>query len=460
MLKFKLILNVLFVVTPVLVLSRMCSINEYGIGSWFLDATVKEKSFLCCGYDEKDYLNLRTYCGYKQQFSFNNMYRGGLVSEYSVKLYAHLADHACRCDFDDRTLVKRREQYRWRPFGCEFPSWNATDFCLYLGKRNIMIIGDSVSMQQCDTLINMIIHADQNCADQIYCARSNHLISLNSELYNSDLHNFTYYLQSSVLPDIVLISTGAHFQNMTNLFNMTIHLVVAEINELKHNLLRKNQTMPIFYWNQISIGHINCHLETEPLQNITFLNVQSGDQYHWKYLEKFDELARELFLANNLSYFDMTPLKYRADGHISSGEGMWNLNSYKYGKDCLHYCAPGPLDIFSQALQLHLSHLFPKSIELKKNTYSYLPVGTPLNNMSKLELFSRLHDVVVHCFSGSRDFYYVQHGILHKIPNMDTFHYNNFSMGEVMYFDQSLIEAAPKGDDIPACIPGPRCRRR
>ena len=51
-------------------------------------------------------------------------------------------------------------------------------------------------------------------------------------------------------------------------------------------------------------------------------------------------------------------------------------------------------------------------------------------------------------------------GTLKLIPNMDTFHFNNYSLGEVEYFPLNIIEAAPKGESLPACTPGPRCRRR
>jgi hypothetical protein len=275
-----------------------------------------------------------------------------------------------------------------------------------------------------------------------------------------------FFFEVPTFPDIVLLSTGAHYHNEIELFNSSIQSVMDKLTNLKKYTYNSNISFPKVFWMQVSVGHVGCNRITKPLTSISDLNLETEfDIYHWKYLDLYNQIAKELFLKNNMSYFDMTPLKYRADAHISSGEGNWTLDSFKNGRDCLHYCAPGPLDFFSRAFLSHLFHIKAPNSERNESKYSkydtnfvQFPLGTDTSLWNKSQKLHHMHDVVVHCFSGETNFYYVEHGLLRRIPNLDTMNYNNFSLKEVEYFDWDIIKEATRGPDFPACVPGPRCR--
>ena len=483
-------------------LSRRCTIEEYPIGSWRLSPSPKKdifkrKSFICCGSDQDEFKTLENYCGQSRQIPYHNFQlRGGMKNRYSVSIYAHTSDHGCSCDKENRTSIYEREKYEWVPSNaCEFIDWNASEFCEYLGpNRTIMMIGDSTTMQKCITLINMIVRENEYCSDQIVCVRNDLLIPREKLPYDhtNKFHNpfkFTVFVEA-VMPDIILVNTGHHYtllQNALSAFAETIELFVDEVKTIKRKYERVNRPAPLIYWIQQQYGHRGCEgerglkpmdmgsLEREGVLNTntnTNTNTNaSEDKYNWRHLETFDQIAKDLFLLHNLSYLDLSPLKYRSDAHPSSGSASDQRNgfswyeSYKFGIDCLHYCLPGPLDIFPRILLLHLMTLYSKNNDRdswRKKDFS-LPVGTDvLASYNTSQRLSVLNDAVVHCMGsdcpGSDDFYYVLHGVFHRIPNRDTFFFNNFSIAEVEYAEWKYIQAAPKGADLPACVPDtPRC---
>ena len=70
------------------------------------------------------------------------------------------------------------------------------------------------------------------------------------------------------------------------------------------------------------------------------------DRYHWNLEVDFDELSRNVSLEYGFEVLDMSPLYLRPDSHPG-------------GTDCLHFCIPGPLNLFSILL---LQMLYNKEI--------------------------------------------------------------------------------------------------
>jgi len=297
--------------------SRKCGVNEYQEGTWTLSPQVTEKPFICCGYDEQDFKRVELYCGTTPQHhgadsTSNHIFNGVAKSRYNVKLYRHVSDHACKCDRQNLTAISRREKYIWSPSKCDLTPWDAKELCEYLGNRTLMLIGDSTLMQMCTTLINMLTRDDrQNCAEQVFCARTNMLFAHD---LMADKRNFTYFFEKFV-PDVILFSTGAHYGNRVHLFNQTINAVAAIIMDIKSKA-NKTSTSPIFYWVGITVGHIGCQFIYEPLLNISNSTWNDGDDiYSWRFLPMFDQMAKKLFERINVSYMDISPLRYRADSH-------------------------------------------------------------------------------------------------------------------------------------------------
>jgi hypothetical protein len=130
----------------------------------------------------------------------------------------------------------------------------------------------------------------------------------------ADKRNFTYFFEKFV-PDVILFSTGAHYGNRVHLFNQTINAVAAIIMDIKSKA-NKTSTSPIFYWVGITVGHIGCQFIYEPLLNISNSTWNDGDDiYSWRFLPMFDQMAKKLFERINVSYMDISPLRYRADSH-------------------------------------------------------------------------------------------------------------------------------------------------
>ena len=262
------------------------------------------------------------------------------------------------------------------------------------------------------------------------------------------------------------MSTGLHYVGTSQyviILNETIHSIVKRIDSLKLRFSATGRSVPIFYWVQLNNGHTNCEMVTEPLKILPNFESPINDTYGWRYLDVFDRLAKDLFLKYGNRYLDLSPLRYRADAHPSSGWkmkkgkdlGLGFYLDYKIPTDCLNYCMPGPIDVFSNILQIHLSHLFERSSPSKAN-YTYLPVGSYLDisNRSSV-LLSMAHDCVIHCMGNncprSDDFHYADHGVLRKFPNKDTVLYHKFNLEEIEYFLLKEINAAPKGEPIEPC---------
>jgi hypothetical protein len=72
---------------------------------------------------------------------------------------------------------------------------------------------------------------------------------------------------------------------------------------------------------------------------------------------------------------------------------------------------------------------------------------------SKLE---KLNGHAVRSFSGRQGIFLVENNKLRHIPNMDTFNHLGLSMKYIDYFDDIIVDDAPKGPVVPACV---NCRR-
>ena len=105
---------------------------------------------------------------------------------------------------------------------------------------------------------------------------------------------------------------------------------------------------PKFIWKTQNPGHHACKtgVSEKPLDNLeqyTFVdNVNK-----WNLHRAYDEIARNVSASLGMKVIDMSPLYLRIDGH--PGYLAYDVR----GGDCLHFCLPGPLDIFSIML-LHL----------------------------------------------------------------------------------------------------------
>ena len=83
-----------------------------------------------------------------------------------------------------------------------------------------------------------------------------------------------------------------------------------------------------------------------------------GWVYHWELHPSFDQMAMQFAADLGMGVIDMSPLYLRPDAHIggTTGNGYHMLlageqrGAAPEKMDCLHYCLPGPVDLFNVLL--------------------------------------------------------------------------------------------------------------
>ena len=303
----------------------LCENNAHVEGRWVLDSSIDRKQFVC-GYNpnftEADY----------------TFHDGNLNFEYSK---------GCTCDEADHTMnaVTQREKYQWVPTHCVLPKWDAISFCSVLGNRTIMIIGDSTMHQSSTTLMAMISQNNAKCAHQITYGQSHFLIYGHPTNFKMVHQVEKFYRLHNHLPDIVILTVGAHLGDMGDLTTIweTPEGLINDINFLRSNPWGQHHNIS-FVWKTQNPGHINCTGTPNPLTEIKIGSVDDPvDIFHWNIHPAFDEKNKNYSKALDIKVLDMSPLYYRADGHPSLKQLLYQKKVFY---DCLHYCVPGPLYLF------------------------------------------------------------------------------------------------------------------
>jgi hypothetical protein len=333
-----------------------CIQNEYVTGRWMYDnSTDMKKSFICCAYNHNEKFVDKKYC-LPLDPKFNKTARTKTTTKFryspnqgSNKFFVYPEGDGCSCDLKDGSYsVHNRERYYWKPDKCDLPRWNAKDFCRLLSNRALLVLGDSTGMQSFGTLANMITSGQGDCADQIHYDWSTDLkmngarncyICGSHDIYNS-------VKNQTVSPDIVFILSGAHVHSIEDFQNIW-KIVSSQLRKV-HKLYPKIK----FIYKSQNPDHTNCSRSGIPTETIAPV---LEDKFHWNLHPEFDRISSENVKSlqsvsrserqhhqqphTNTSHFvpfiqymDMTPLAYRPDGHTT--------------RDCLHYCTPGPLDLF------------------------------------------------------------------------------------------------------------------
>jgi len=108
--------------------------------------------------------------------------------------------------------------------------------------------------------------------------------------------------------------------------------VAKRLDEVAEKITKRQNepNPPTFVWK--SISGAGCG-------NINKMSVDNHDpSYTYDLFPTFDAMAREKLTPLGVKFVDLSPLYLRGDAH-PIGQ-----------KDCLHFCAPGPVDIFPRLL--------------------------------------------------------------------------------------------------------------
>ncbi|GJP70793.1 hypothetical protein CLOP_g1695 [Closterium sp. NIES-67] len=293
-------------------------------------------------------------------------------------------------------LQQQQEQRRRRlkkvglvapPLNSSSTSWlpfDPSDFCeRVLKHRRMLVVGDSKQHQLTQSLINALardvrkpasklmheVHAPEGCAAVLDNDESRfqhdfcrsfifnstlcpgfHLDYIRSDrLWIFDPRTPEYDRMPWVLPalshlataDIILINRGAHWTT-TEDFLSGVRSAARYIRQhFPDKLVIYRNTPP---------GHVECAGMDRPLK-------QPQDQellpYYWKDLREQNEAVRKVVEESGAVYMDVEGmLALRWDGHVGMVPG-------RDKPDCLHYCQPGPLDVYPQFLYNILIRLMP-----------------------------------------------------------------------------------------------------
>ena len=201
--------------------------------------------------------------------------------------------------------------------------------------------GDSTMHQTATTLMSMITFHGGKCADRIVYAQSHYLIfgGINYKVVDHIVNH------KKQLPDIVIMTVGAHLQDMGDL-KMIWDSLLNDISYLRSNDTPWGYHNFTFIWKTQNPGHLNCTNIFEPF---TKSNIRTRDPndpsdiFHWNLHSEFDQYNIEMALKSGFKVIDMSPLYYRPDAHVALNLLFPNK---KVAYDCLHYCNPGPLNLF------------------------------------------------------------------------------------------------------------------
>lgn len=323
---------------PLYVCKDLCKNNSHIHGEWIIDDTMVNKSFVCCGGGlgyagsrgpPYDFQNIPSnYCHQEHTLPF-------FIENGYVGLSSQCNDDCCICDRTDNTRfeINQREKFIWVPTDCEMTRWNATQLCEKLSSRTLLLLGDSTMQQTASTLMSMVSANGGQCGEQIKYGRTDFLFGFGTG--NHELPNFI----EKVEPDLLILTAGAHIHDTGDLYHI--------FNSFSEYITKRNERgMKIpstIIWKTQNPGHLNCLTAELPYKSDGNQNAASDplhEKYNWKRFQEFDDMARRSAHDFNISaVLDMSPLYLRPDGHIR-GEHQ----------DCLHYCQPGPLNVFSVLL--------------------------------------------------------------------------------------------------------------
>ena len=175
-------------------------------------------------------------------------------------------------------------------------------------------------------------NSSENCHTQVFVGNSDYLAF--------PIKHFKDWMTYSeaVDADIVILNSGPHLHDVGDHWHIW-NMLVPQILDARE----KKPGMKVV-WKTSNPPHLDCRAEQKPMLKYTNISIgDPRDRYGWYSIELGDGVARRNCAENNITLLDMSPLYLRADAHpkkVLSGGYI----------DCLHFCTPGPLNLFSQLL--------------------------------------------------------------------------------------------------------------
>ncbi|XP_020699064.1 protein trichome birefringence-like 2 [Dendrobium catenatum] len=339
-----------------------------------------------------------------------DIFDGGWVRDLTKPYYPPGSCPYIDIDFDCYKNGRPDDEFlrwRWKPYGCDIPSLNATDFLERLKGKRILFVGDSLNRNMWESLI-CILHNSIKDRSRVYevsgrskfkiqgyysfrfedymCSvdfvRSPFLVKelllknangSENERLRLDLLDET--MAAYHLADIVVFNTGhwwTHEKTSSgiNYYQEGNHVypvldvmkaykkALTTWSEWVDRYLDSSKTQVVF--RGYSVTHFRggqwnsggqCHKEIEPIFNDTFIT---------KYPKKMIALEGVLRkMETPVLYLNISRLTdYRKDGHPSIYRKKYNseeeLREAEKSQDCSHWCLPGVPDTWNELLYASL----------------------------------------------------------------------------------------------------------
>ena len=362
-----------------------CNGVDYAHGKWVEDVSLwndPSQNFLCCGGVNYEELG-------NQEFDNVLNPKVSHICKADVAIY----DHGCSCMarhmqskyketipyiFNEATEREYRYfpnsvKYRWETSQCELHDWNAYKFCEVLGKKKVLIIGDSTSNQVSGTLKSMIFQANITDDSLYQCQKQ---IKFHwSDLLVASKYHYSSGRGNSIAGDIleegskgnffdIIIFGNFHGTHMTSAFGYNYtdprfgDALLVKISQnigIARKYYEENQKpLPKFIYKTVSLPHSNClnkfnkgailSESSNDIFKLKELNSHGlGKKYNWAGETKLEHgIVEGICREDDISVIRMSPLVNRPDGHPPPEF-----------EDCLHYCTPGEFSIPSLFLFLY-----------------------------------------------------------------------------------------------------------
>ncbi|CAL8467406.1 g6944 [Coccomyxa elongata] len=314
------------------------------------------------------------------------------LAGYTNHSHYHLDNwdaHFCGRRPDDFVRARESMLWRWRPKSCslfDFRRISSQQHTLgallgKLGKRKIVLVGDSISLEQYLSLegllgseivdaqsetvhINGKPHAGQSTSFitrsglQVYFTRSDFLVNKDTmkldladpkadplgmphytmtNMSHLDWHSspWTHLLDSP--NSYLVLATSAHWWSHRG---YGPEQYAAGVRAVLRHLVSKFKGERVFVRASVA-GHPQCQLAQGPYSD--FLYPHEEHWVNWGEFKGHNDAWRQAIAAQNDTRFvflDVEPMtRVRPDGHLRPD-----------GPDCLHYCLPGVIDYWTLLL--------------------------------------------------------------------------------------------------------------
>ncbi|KAL4014342.1 hypothetical protein IC575_026544 [Cucumis melo] len=317
-----------------------------------------------------------------------NLYQGKWVFDSSYPLYdsstCPFVDPQFNCQKygrPDKSYLK----YRWQPFACGIPRFNGLNFLEKWRGKKIMFVGDSLSLNQWESLACMI-HASVPNSKTSFVRREG-LSSVTFQDYGVELWLYrTPYLVDMVNEKIgtVLkldsIKSGNAWRGMDMLIFNTWHWWTHTGSSQPWDYIQdgnrvvKDMNRYVAYYKGLTTWARWVNLNVDPSRTTVFFLGISPTHYigrDWSQPTKSCSGETEPYFGGRypagtpmawvvvnkvlrrikkpVVFLDVTTLsQYRKDGHPSAYSGEHS------GTDCSHWCLPGLPDTWNELLYAHL----------------------------------------------------------------------------------------------------------